>query len=379
MNIPLTKPFFNENEVKAIRQVLKSGWVTQGPKVAEFERKIAKYCDAKYAVATTSATTGLFLSLYALGIGKGDEVIVPSFTFIATANVVMHVGAKPIFVDIDEKTYNIDPNKIENSITPRTRAIIPVDQVGLPCNLDKITKIAKKHNLLIIEDAACSLGSIYRGKKIGSFAGVEAVCFSFHPRKSITTGEGGMILTNNEKLAKRLGLLRHHGMAISDLERHNSKKITHESYSEIGFNFRMTDLQAAVGIEQLKKLPKFLKLRKEIASRYTQAFKKIDIIITPFIPKNVVPNWQSYVIRLKKNSKITRDRLMQKLLDNGIATRRGVMAVHLEPAYKNIYKKINLPITENSTSETISLPIYVNMKKNEQNYVIKKIINYAKE
>lgn len=379
MNIPLTKPFFDKNEEKAIANVLKSGWVTQGPKVAEFEDRIAGYCRAKYAIATTSATTALFLSLYALGIGKGDEVIVPSFTFIATANVVLHAGAKPIFVDIDPKTYNIDPEKIEAAITPRTRAIIPADQVGLPCNLDRIVKIARKYNLFIIEDGACSLGSVFKGKKIGSYPGVKTVCFSFHPRKPITTGEGGMITTNDEKLTKRLRLLRHHGMDISDLRRHNLKKIIHENYPEIGFNYRMTDLQAAIGVEQLKKLPKFLETRSEIANRYTEAFRKSDTIIPPFVPKDITPSWQSYIIRLGKNNKITRDELMQKLLNDGIATRRGVMAAHLEPAYKNIFGKINLPITENSTDETISLPIYVGMKKSEQNYVIEKIKKYAEK
>lgn len=379
MNIPLTKPFFDKNEEDAIVHVLKSGWVTQGPRVAEFEDRIARYCGAKYAIATTSATTALFLSLYALGISKGDEVIVPSFTFIATANVVVHAGAKPVFVDIDPKTYNLDPEKIKSVITPRTRAIIPVDQIGLPCDLDSIVSIAKKHKLFVIEDSACGLGSIYKGKRIGSCLGVETVCFSFHPRKSITTGEGGMITINNAELAKKIRLLRHHGMAISDLKRHNSKKIIHESYPEIGFNYRMTDIQAAIGIEQLKKLPKFLDARSRIANRYTEAFRKSDVIIPPFVPKDIVPNWQSYIIRLKKNEKITRDELMQKLLDDGIATRRGVMAAHLEPAYKNIFGKINLPITERLTEETISLPIYVNMKKNEQDYVIKTIIRYAEE
>lgn len=379
MKIPLAKPSFDKNESKAVERVLKSGWVTQGPRVSEFEQEVAKYCGAKYAVATTSATTALFLSLHVLGIGKGDEVIVPSFTFIATANVIMYVGAKPIFVDIDPATYNIDPEKIKAAITPRTRAIIPVDQVGLPCDMNNIAKIAIKHNLFIIEDSACGLGSVYKTKRVGSGTGIKAACLSFHPRKSITTGEGGMIMTNDAKLAKKARLLRHHGMAISDLKRHNSKKIIHESYPEIGFNFRMTDLQAAIGIEQLRKLPKFLELRSKIADRYTKAFKKSEFIIPPFVPDNIIPNWQSYVVRLRKNAKITRDELMQKLLNGGIATRKGVMAVHLEPAYKKIFGKISLPTTEESTRETISLPIYANMSKREQDYVINKILSYAKK
>src|SRR3989344_5355252 len=193
MNIPLTKPYFDVEEEKAVIDALRSGWVTQGPRVEEFEDSVKEFTGAKYAIATTSATTALFLSLYALGVQEGDEVLVPSFSFIASANVVVHTGATPVFVDIEEKTYNIDPAKLEEKITKKTRAIIPVDQVGLPADLDKIFKIAKKYKLHVVEDAACALGSIYKGRKIGSFG--EAVCLSFHPRKPITTGEGGMILT----------------------------------------------------------------------------------------------------------------------------------------------------------------------------------------
>lgn len=371
--IPLTKPYFDLREEKAVAEVLRSGWVTQGPKVAEFEKMMASYTGAKYAVATTSATTALFLSLYMLGVGRGDEVIVPSFSFIASTNVIVHTGATPVFIDIDPKTYNIDPEKIEKAINAKTKAILPVDQLGLPCEMDKIVKISKKYSLFIIEDAACGLGSAYKGKKVGSYPGIDVACFSFHPRKAITTGEGGMITTSNKLLAQKACILRHHGMLTSDLERHNSKKITREKYSEVGFNFRMSDIQAAVGIEQMKKLNLLLKKRSLVAKRYNDAFSKNKLITPPYVPKGYIHNWQSYIIMLKKNKKLTRDDLMQKLLDRGISTRRGVMASHLETPYKKIAKNQDLSITEQATAKTICLPIYPQMTISEQNYVIKSI------
>lgn len=371
MKIPITKPYFDKKEETAVIETIRSGWVTQGPKVAEFEGMFAKYVGTKYTVATTSATTALFLSLYILGIKEGDEVIVPSFSFIATANVVMHTGAKPVFVDIDPKTYNIDPNKIEEKITKRTKAIIPVDQVGIPCDIKTIRNIAKKYNLKVIEDAACATGSKYNGKPVGG--SFDATCFSFHPRKIVTTGDGGMITTNSKKIADMAKLLRQQGMGVTDIKRHESNKVIHESYPVVGFNFRMTDIQATVGIEQFKKLSIFLKKRKQIADKYTKAFIKSELIIPPFVPENTEPNWQSYIIRLRKNKKITRDDLMQKLMDNGISTRRGVMAIHEELPYKKLYPKLKLPETESATRETICLPIYHTLTNKEQDFIINTI------
>lgn len=372
MKIPLQKPFFDKKEEIAVTQVLRSGWVTQGPKVEEFEQSICQYTGSKYAIAVTSCTTGLFLCLKMLGIGKGDEVIVPSFSFIATANVVVHAGATPVFVDIDPQTYNIDPKKIEGVVTSKTKAIIPVDQVGLPCDLDEIKKIAKKYKLEVIQDAACALGSIYKGQKVGSSSNLAV--FSFHPRKPITTGEGGIIVTGNMRQAEELKILRHQGMSVSDVVRHKTKKIIKESYNVIGFNFRMSDLQAAVGVEQMKKLPLILKKRAALANRYTKAFSKTKNIIPSFVPEDYVHNFQSYIIRLRKNNKITRDGLMQKLLDLGISTRNGVMAAHLEPVYLKMMGKISLKETESATKETIILPLYFQMTRDEQDFVINNVL-----
>lgn len=377
MKIPLQKPVFDRDEEKAVIEVLRSGWVTQGPKVAEFEKIVCEFTGAKYGVATTSATTALFLSLHALGIGRGDEVLVPSFSFIATTNVVVHVGATPVFVDIDSETYNINPGKIERAITKRTRAIIPVDQIGLPCDLNKIYKIARKYKLKVVEDAACALGSKYKGKFIGSFG--ELVCLSFHPRKAITTGEGGMILTDSEKLASQLRVLRHQGMSISDVARHKSKKIIRENYPIIGYNSRMSDIQAVVGVEQMKKLPKILEKRSKLANRYTASFLKSKYIIPPFVPEGYIHNWQSYMIRLAPEARISRDKLMQKLLDDGISTRNGIMTAHREPPYKKMYPKLSLPETESANSQTLILPLYYQMTDKEQRFVISKILKYTQK
>lgn len=373
--IPLQRPYFDKQEERAVISVLRSGWVTQGPKVKQFEETVCKYTGAKYAVATTSCTTALHLSLYALGIGQGDEVLVPSFSFIATTNVVRHAGATPVFVDIESKTYNMDPNKLEEKITKKTKAIIPVHQVGLPADLDEIYKIAVKHKLKVVEDAACAMGSIYKGRRIGSFG--KLVCFSFHPRKIITTGEGGMILTDSKQLADRLKSLRHHGMVVSDLTRHKSDKIIQESYSEVGYNFRMSDIQAAVGVEQIKKLPAILKKRLQIAGRYTEKFSKSKNIIPPFVLEGYTHNFQSYIIRLKNDKKISRDLLRKKLLSEGIATQIGIMASHLEPPYRRMYPKLTLPETQSAAKETITIPLYFQMTEKEQDFIISKILEIS--
>jgi dTDP-4-amino-4,6-dideoxygalactose transaminase len=366
VKIPVTKPYIGEDEKKLISEVIDSGWISQGVKVAEFEKQFADYVGAQYAVATTSCTTALHAALSVSGIGHGDEVIVPSLSFIATANAVVHCGAAPVFVDIDPMTCNIDVNKIEEAITKKTKAIMPVHQMGLPAEINSIHKIANRHGVKVIEDAACAIGSVYKGKKIGAHGNV--ACFSLHPRKVITTGEGGMITTDNAEFASRLRRFRHHGMSISDIERHKSNKIIIESYPEIGYNYRMTDIQAAMGIAQLKKLPFILKKRREIATQYNEKLKDIKCIRVPFFPDHVNHNYQSYWIELLNSAPVSRDVFMEKLLKKGIATRRGIMAIHKESCY-NMYS-VKLPNTERIASNTVILPLYPSMTDEEVQYVI---------
>ncbi len=375
-NTPLTKPFFNRNEEKAVIEVLRSGWHTQGPKVEEFENEIAKYTHSRYAIAVSSCTTALHLALIIAGVGKNDEVLVPSFTFIASVNVIVQAGSTPVFIEIDEKTYNIDPRRLEEKITKKTKAIIIVDQVGLPCDFDSIKKIARKHNLFLIEDAACALGSFYKQKPVGGFSDI--TCFSFHPRKLISCGEGGIITTNIKRIAEQARILRSHGASISDHLRHSAKKVSIETYTTAGFNYRLTDIQAAIGLEQLKKMSTILSKRNFLAKRYSKELSKIKSIDIPFVPNYATPNWQSYIIKLSKNAKVSQKILMQNLLKRGVATRRGVMACHLEPYYKKRFRNTFLPITERLTRNTISLPIFPQMTNIEQEYVIETLLKYTK-
>ncbi len=365
--IPITKPFMGEEEKKACFDAIGSGWVSQGVKVKDFEDLISKYVNAKYGIATSSCTTALHIALLSMRIKPGDEVILPSFTFIATANSVLYAGAKPVFVDIDEKTYNIDPKKIEEKITSKTKLILPVHQIGLSANMDELNKIANKYNLKILEDAACSLGSKYKGKMIGS---INTACFSFHPRKSITTGEGGMIITNDDEVEKLSRVLRSHGASISDLERHNSKGIIAERYEDLGYNYRMTDIQASIGIEQFKKLNYILKRRKELAKRYDDLLSNINSIEIPFVPQGYDHSYQSYMIRLNN---LSRDEVMQKLLEKGISTRKGIMTIHREPYYVKNFGHLNLPITEKISDSTMIIPLFVEMTEEQQDYIVKNI------
>ena len=347
---------------------LRSGWVSQGPRVAEFESAFAEYVGARCAVAVSSCTTALHLALLAVGIEPGDEVLCPSLSFIATANAIMHAGALPVFVDVDGATYNIDPNCIERAITPRTRAILLVHQVGLPAALDEICEIARRHRLMVIEDAACAVGAEYHGQRIG-LPHAAVACFSFHPRKVLTTGEGGMITTADEALVGRMRRLRQHGMAVSDLVRHGSSKVMIESYDEVGFNYRMTDLQAALGCVQLRRLDEMLAKRRALAQRYTERLEKVPWLDPPHEPAGLRHSYQSYMVRLASDAPISRDDLMQGLLDRGVATRRGIMAIHREAPYRGDWDRV-LPITNAVTDSTMILPLYHEMTQDEQDYVI---------
>lgn len=367
MKVPLTKPFFDFREEEAVINVLRSGWHSQGPQTEALENEFSNLVGSKYAVAVSSCTSALHISLILLDVGEGDEVLVPSFTYIASANVVRYVGATPVFCEVDEKTFNIDPKDMEKKITNKTKAIVAVDQVGMPCNYDQINKIAKKYHLKVLEDAACAIGSEYKGKKVGSLSKI--TCFSFHPRKIISSGEGGIITTNDHKLANLAKELRSHGATFSAYKRHSSSRISFESYTRLGYNFRLTDIQAAIIRQQIKKLPKILKKRESLAKRYTQKLKNLANIETPFTPNYAKPNWQSYIVKLtsQRNKQLG---IMQKLLNKGIITRKGVMASHLEPYYTKLFGKKLLPVTESLAKSTFTLPLFPEMTVKEQDYVI---------
>ena len=366
--IPVARPSIGEEEERAVVAALRSGWVSQGPKVAAFEREFGEYVGTKNAVAVTSCTTALHLALLATGIGPGDEVICPSLSFVATANAIAYAGAVPVFADVDATTYNIDPASIENAITARTRAILLVHQVGLPAALDEIKEIAKWRGLAVVEDAACAIGAEYRGERIGK-PHASIACFSFHPRKILTTGEGGMITTGDDDAAARLRRLRQHGMSVSDLARHGSNKVMSESYDEVGYNYRMTDLQAALGSVQLRRLDEMLAKRRRFALRYTDRLANVPWLLPPQEPSGLRHNYQSYMMRLASDAPITRDELMQRLLDRGISTRRGIMAIHREAPYRGDWDKL-LPVTNMVTDSTIILPMHHEMTEDDHDYVV---------
>lgn len=366
--IPITKPCFGPEEAEAARKAVESGWVSQGPKVAEFERAVAGYCGTAEAVAVSNGTTALHLALLVLGVGPGDEVICPSMSFVATANSIRHAGATPVFADVDPQTYNLDPETAEAAITPCTKAIMVVHQIGLPVDIDQFLAIGEKHGVKILEDAACAIGSRYKGKPIGGHS--EMACFSFHPRKVITTGEGGMIATNNAEYAQRLRLLRQHGMSVPDTVRHTARQVITEEYLCLGYNYRMTDIQAAIGIEQMKRLDWIVGRRRELAARYTAALANHPWLRSPYVPEYAEFNFQSYAVQLTDDAPNSRDDLMQRLLDQGISTRRGIMLAHLEPAYAGRPQTQPLRHSECASARSVLLPLYPQMTSEEQDRVL---------
>jgi perosamine synthetase len=369
--IPIAKPYTTTEEAQAAYDTILTGWITQGPRVQEFEEKFAAYVGSNYAVAVSNCTTALHLALIVAGIKPGEEVICPSMSYIATANPIKYLGAKPVFAEVNED-YNIDVTHAESIITSKTKAIIIVHQVGMPADIDAFRILCNKHKIQLIEDAACAAGSSYEGKKIGSHS--DLVCFSFHPRKVISTGDGGMVATPREDYANRLKLLRQHGMSVSDRIRHGSTKVIFEDHIEVGYNYRMTDIQASVGIKQLEKLDWLLRERRKIAIRYHEAFKKIPDLQLPVEKPGYESNYQSYSIYLKNARPGLRNELMQSLLDKGISTRRGVMCTHLETAYKEEYKGLSLPFSEDLQRNSIIIPLYVPMKPEETEEVTEKFI-----
>ena len=370
--IPIAKPYLTADEAQAAYDTILTGWITQGPRVAEFEEKFAAYTGAKYAVAVSNCTTALHLAMIVAGIKEGDEVICPSMSYVATANSIKYVGAKPVFAEVNPVTYNLDAEDTERKITPKTKAILLVHQIGMPADIDAFKRLADKYNLKLIEDAACAAGSAYQNAKIGSHS--ELVCFSLHPRKVISTGDGGFVTTNREDYYLRMKLLRQHGMSVNDRVRHESAKVIFEDHVEVGYNYRMTDIQAAVGIKQLEKLDWIVAERRKIAMQYHEAFKDIDFIRLPIEEPGYFSNYQSYSIYLKDTCPISRNELMQKMLDAGVSTRRGIMTSHRETAYKAECAGLSLPISEGAADNSIILPLYVPMSSDD----IKKVIETFK-
>ncbi len=371
--IPITKPCIDEREAEAARRAILSGWITQGPEVAAFEREFAASVNAPYACAVSNCTTALHLALLAAGVGPGDEVITVSHSFVATANSIRYCGAVPVFVDICPDTFNIDPDLVEAAITTSTRAILCVHQMGMPCDLTRLVGIAEKNGLPLIEDAACAIGSevLWEGRweSIGKPHG-DVACFSFHPRKIISTGDGGMITTKHQRWDEKFRLWRQHGMSISDSARHTATRVVFEEYTELGFNYRMTDIQAAIGREQLKRLPEILVRRRELALAYRKALEDISSVQLPFEPAWARSNWQSFCVRVPSQDE--RTQMMQSLLERGIATRRGIACAHREPSYRTQPWRTagSLYQSEQAQDSGIILPLYPNMAAEDQVAVV---------
>ena len=370
--IPVARPVLDEREAEAARRVILSGWVTQGPEVAAFEREFAALVGAPHACAVSNCTTALHLALKAIGVGLDDEVVTVSHSFIATANAVRYCGAIPVFVDIEADGYNIDPELIEGAITHRTRAILCVHQLGMPCDLARIVEIGRNHGIPVIEDAACATGSeiLWQGnwERIGKPHG-DIACFSFHPRKVVTTGDGGMLTTRNPEYDEKFRLWRQHGMSVPDTVRHGSSQVIYETYPEIGYNYRMTDVQAAIGRVQLERLPGIVARRREIARDYACRLAGIEGVAAPREPDWARSNWQSYCVRLAgADQRWT----MQALLDRGISTRRGIMNAHLEGAYLDRGCSVlgsDLARSEAAQNSSIILPLSFQMSEAELAYV----------
>ena len=373
--IPYGKQTIEQDDIQAVVDVLKSDFLTTGPKIAEFEQTVADYVGAKYAVAISNGTSALHAACFAAGIGPGDEVITTPLTFAASANCVLYCGGTPVFADVDPKTYNIDPEDIRRKITDRTKAIIAVHLAGQPCDMDAIHSIAREHGLIVIEDGAHALGSVYKGKKVGSLS--DMTTFSFHPVKPITTGEGGMIVTDNEDFYKKMILFRSHGITRDDsMMTRNDGPWFYQQF-DLGYNYRITDIQCALGCSQMKKLDRFLARRKEIVARYNEAFADCDNIITPYQLSDTESGWHLYIVQVKN---CDRKQVFENMREKGIGVNVHYSPVYMHPYYQEHgYENVHCANAEEIYSHIISLPLYPGLTSEQQDYVIDTLKSLCEE
>jgi len=380
IRVPITRPALGEVEVREASRVILSGWMTQGPEVAAFEKEFASAVGAPHAVAVANCTIALELALRMVGVKPGDDVVTVSHSFVATANSIVAVGARPVFVDVEEDNYGMDPKALDKATTPKTRAVMCVHQIGMPCDLEGVIAVARKHGLPLVEDAACAIGSEVNvggaWQRIGAPHG-DIACFSLHPRKVVTTGDGGMITTKDESVAKRLRLLRQHAMSVPDTVRHHSDRVVFEEYSEPAYNYRMTDLQASVGRPQLAHLAQIVAERRRLAARYVEKLAGSKTFATPVERPNARSNWQSYALRLRPDAKISQVDALQKLLDAGIAAKRGISNAHQEPAYAKrpeLWSGGPFQISERLRDTSVLVPLFHGMTESEQDLVVEALL-----